>query len=153
MKKRILIIYHSQSGNTEKLAEACFNGVIKESDSVEVRIKTAFGTTLYDIENSDGLIILTPEYFGTMCGAIKDLFDRTYYPAREKQINLPFALIICCENEGQGTERDVLKIATGYTLRNSLETLIIKERELALRLSEAENLGQTFAAGICMGIF
>ena len=46
------------------------------------------------IENCDGLIIVTPEYFGTMSGAVKAFFDRTYYPAREQNIKLPFALII-----------------------------------------------------------
>lgn len=152
MKKRLLIIYHSQGGNTKKLAEACFEGII-EKQEVAVYFKKALGTTLQDIENCDGLIIVTPEYFGTMSGAVKDFFDRTYYPAREKGINLPFALIICCENEGEGTQRDIEKIAKGYILRKNLETLIIKEKEIETRIQEAKEFGQTFAAGLALGIF
>lgn len=152
MKKRLLIIYHSQSGNTEKLAEACFEGII-EKQEVAVYFKRALGTTLQDIQNCDGLIIITPEYFGTMSGAVKDFFDRTYYPAREQNINLPFALIICCENEGEGTQRDIEKIAKGYTLRKSLEPLIIKDKEIETRIHEAKEFGQTFAAGLALGIF
>jgi multimeric flavodoxin WrbA len=152
MKKKLLIIYHSQSGNTEKLAKACFEGII-EKQEVAVYFKRALGTTLQDIQNCDGLIIVTPEYFGTMSGAVKDFFDRTYYPAREQNINLPFALIICCENEGEGTQRDIEKIAKGYILRKSLEPLIIKDKELEVRVQEAKELGQTFAAGLALGIF
>ncbi len=152
MKKKLLIVYHSQSGNTEKLAEACFEGII-EKQEVAVYFKKALGTTLQDIQNCDGLIIVTPEYFGTMSGALKDFFDRTYYPAREQNINLPFALIICCENEGEGTQRDIEKIAKGYILRKSLEPLIIKDKEIETRVQEAKELGQTFAAGLALGIF
>ncbi len=149
---QILLIYHSQGGNTERLAKACLKGVKKESQ-VAVYFQRAFDTTLEDILKCDGLIILTPEYFGTMSGAMKDFFDRTYYPAREKEVNLPFALVVCCENDGEGAIRDVQKIASGYRLRKSLEPIIIKEKEIAAREHEVTELGQTFAAGLVMDIF
>jgi len=152
MKKKLLIIYHTQSGNTEKLAEACFTGALKDFE-VEVRIKKALGTTLQDVLMADALIIATPEYFGTMSGAMKDFFDRTYYPAREQNLNKPYALIISCENDGTGAERQIETIATGYVLRKTLDTLIVKESELEQRVSEAEELGQTFASGLALGIF
>jgi multimeric flavodoxin WrbA len=152
MKKKLLIIYHTQSENTERLAEACFTGALKEHE-VEVRIKKAFGTTFQDMMMADALILATPEYFGTMSGAMKDFFDRTYYPAREQHVNKPYALIISCENDGTGAERQIETIATGYVLRKALDTLIIKEHELEQHMAEAEELGQTFASGLAMGIF
>jgi multimeric flavodoxin WrbA len=152
MKKKLLIVYHSQGGNTEKLAEACFEAIIQQNE-VSVFFKRALATTLQDVLNADAIIVITPEYFGTMSGALKDFFDRTYYPAREKQVNMPYALIICCENEGQGTQRDVEKIAAGYVLRKSLDTLIIKEKDLDEGIRQAAELGQTFAAGLALGIF
>jgi multimeric flavodoxin WrbA len=151
-KKKLLIIYHSQGGNTEKLAEACFEGILRQNE-VEVFFKRALGTTLRDVLNCDALLIVTPEYFGTMSGAVKDFFDRTYYPAREKNVNLPYALLVCCENEGQGTQRDIEKIASGYVLRKALDPLIIRDNEIETRRHEAVEFGQTFAAGLAMGIF
>jgi len=151
-KKRLLIIYHSQGGNTEKLAEACFEGILRQNE-VEVFFKHALGTTLRDVLNCDALLIVTPEYFGTMSGVVKDFFDRTYYPAREKNVNLPYALFVCCENEGQGTQRDIEKIASGYVLRKALDPLIIRDNEIETRRHEAVEFGQTFAAGLAMGIF
>ncbi len=152
MKKKLLIIYHSQGGKTERLAKLCFEAIIKQNE-VEVYFKRALDTTLQDVLNSDGIIIVTPEYFGTMCGAVKDFFDRTYYPARAQNVNIPYALMICCENEGEGTKRDIEKITQGYVLKKTLDPLIIKEKEIEIRMSDVEEFAQTFSAGLSMGIF
>jgi hypothetical protein len=88
-----------------------------------------------------------------MAGAIKDFFDRTYYPARDRNINLPYALIIGCGNDGTGAERGIETLDTGYVLKKTLETLIVKEDDLNKGLPKAQELGQTFAAGIDLGIF
>ena len=152
MKPTLLIIYHSQSGNTRTLAAAIFESCI-EVQLANVLLKTAKETNLEDVLTAQGILIATPEYFGTMSGALKDFFDRTYYPARENQVNIPYALLVCCENEGQGTVRDVQKIAQGYTLRQSLNPLIIKDVEVNMRLQEAREFGLTFLTGLEMGIF
>lgn len=152
MTKKILIIYHSQKGHTEQLAQACQQGVSMESE-VEVRLQKVFDSTLEDIIWADGVIIATPEYFGDMSGALKDFFDRTYYPARHKEINLPCALIISCENDGTNAERKVQNITGSYTLKKALDTLIAKDQDFEKNLGLASELGQTFAAGLSMGIF
>lgn len=152
MGKNLLIIYHSQKGHTEQLAIACLRGAEKEND-ISIRFRKAFDTHQEDIQWADGLIIATPEYFGNMSGAVKDFFDRTYYPARDLEINIPYALIICCDNDGTGAERNIQTIATGYILRKSLDTLIIKEKNIPEETGKAAELGETFAAGISLGIF
>lgn len=152
MKPTLLIIYHSQSGNTRTLAEAIFESCV-EQQMANVILKTAKETNLEDVLAAQGILIATPEYFGTMSGALKDFFDRTYYPAHEYCVNVPYALLVCCENEGQGTVRDVQKIAQGYTLRKSLEPMIIKDVEVHSRLQEAREFGLTFLAGLEMSIF
>lgn len=152
MPTKILIIYHSQKGHTEQLAQACQRGANMESE-VEVRLQKAFDSTLEDIIWADGVILATPEYFGYMCGALKDFFDRTYYPAKDLEINKPSALIISCESDGTNAERIVLGIASNYTLRKTLDTLISKDKDHEMDLLKASELGQTFAAGLIMGIF
>ena len=83
--KHLLIIYYSQSGNTTQLARAVFRGCQQETD-VETRICEAFDANLEDLLWADGLLFGTPENFGTMSGALKDFFDRTYYPADQGEI-------------------------------------------------------------------
>ncbi|MCO5233666.1 MAG: NAD(P)H-dependent oxidoreductase [Chitinophagales bacterium] len=148
----ILIIYHSQKGHTEKLVDACYQGILLESN-VQVRMKKALDATLEDILWANGVVIATPEYFGNMSGAVKDFFDKTYYPARGQNVNIPYVLIISCDNDGSGAERNVQSIASSYTLRKSLETLNVKTNAFEEGLEQAKVLGQTFAAGLDMGIF
>jgi multimeric flavodoxin WrbA len=78
---KILIVYHSQGGNTQKMAEAVAEGA-KEVKEVEVTLKKAFDIAEEDLIDCDGLVIGSPEYFGTMSGVVKDLFDRTYEKLR-----------------------------------------------------------------------
>ena len=82
-RKQLLIVYHSQSGNTERLAQAVLQGahLVPETDTI---IKRAFNTSVDDLLACHGLLLGTPENFGYMSGALKDLFDRTYYPCEGK---------------------------------------------------------------------
>ena len=85
--KNLLIVYHSQSGNTQQLAESVLAGCQQES-GVDSKLVRAFDAVLDDLIWADGLLFGTPENFGTMSGALKDFFDRTYYPAEPHKLNL-----------------------------------------------------------------
>ena len=74
---KVLIVYHSQSGNTEMLAGSVAKGVA-ETEQGHATFKHATNVTAQDIRDSDAIVICSPEYFGYMAGAVKDLFDRTY---------------------------------------------------------------------------
>ncbi len=152
MNKNILLVYHSQGGNTEQLMQYVIEGVANEPQ-VELRVRRAFDATFDDVLWADGILVGTPEYFGTMCGALKDFFDRTYDDARSKGVALPFALFISCESDGSGAERNVLAIANGYMLKKSIDTLIIRSQNTQSSQAQMQEFGQTFAMGVAMGIF
>ena len=157
--KRLTIIYHSQSGNTQQLAEAVVAGAREEAagagseQTLTVSIKTAFNTGLEDLLSADGLLFGTPENFGTMSGALKDFFDRTYYPAEPYQINLPYGVFISAGNDGSGAVREIERIAKGYPLRRVAEPLIAKGEVNQQHLQQCRELGLSMAAGLVMGIF
>ncbi len=149
--KHLLFIYHSQSGHTEALIEKCKTGAAKEE--VEIRVVKALHAILEDMIWADGILLGTPENFGSMSGGLKNFFDRTYYPAREIGINKPYALLISCETDGSGTEQQIQSIAKGYVLKKALDTIIVKETEYNQKIAAIEELGQTFAAGLALGVF
>ena len=91
--KNLLIIYHSQSGNAEQMAQAVLLGCQLESD-IACRLVRAFDAHLDDLLWADGLLFGTPENFGTMSGALKDFFDRTYYPARSISSTCPMRRLL-----------------------------------------------------------
>jgi multimeric flavodoxin WrbA len=152
MKKHLLIIYHSQSGNTGQMAEAVMRGSQGEAE-VETRLLSAFDAGLDDLRWADGLLFGTPENFGTMSGALKDFFDRTYYPAEPYQLNLPYALFISAGNDGSGAVREIDRIAKGYPLRKISEPLIANGDINQQHLEQCEEFGLAMAAGLSIGIF
>ena len=150
--KNLLIIYHSQSGNAEQMAQAVLLGCQLESD-IACRLVRAFDAHLDDLLWADGLLFGTPENFGTMSGALKDFFDRTYYPAEEYQLNLPYATFISADNDGTGAERDIDRISKGYPLRKIAESLIAKGKVTPHHIEQSRDFGHAMAAGLALGIF
>ncbi|OUS13014.1 flavodoxin [Gammaproteobacteria bacterium 53_120_T64] len=150
--KHLIIIYHSQSGNTQQLAEAVHAGA-KEEEGLTVSIKTAFNAGLDDLLAADGLLFGTPENFGYMSGALKDFFDRTYYPAEPHHINLPYGVFVSAGNDGSGAVREIERIVRGYPLRRVAEPVIAKGEVNQQHLQQCRELGLSMAAGLAMGIF
>ncbi len=147
-----MIIYHSQTGRTQALAKAVLAGA-KEEGTVSVTLKTAADANLDDLLNADGLLFGTPENFGYMSGALKDFFDRSYYPAEPYQINLPYALFISAGNDGTGAVRAIEPITRGYPLRKVAEPIIAKGPICEHHLEQCRTLGLSMAAGLSLGIF
>ena len=150
--KNLLIIYHSQSGGTLRMAEAVHQGSQRE-DEVKTRFITAFNADLSDLRWADGILFGTPENFGYMSGALKDFFDRTFYPAESYQLNLPYGIFVSSGNDGTGAVREVDRIVKGYPLRKICEPLIIVGGFKNKYQEQCEDFGQGMAAGLALGIF
>ena len=134
------------------MAAAAYRGAQSETGTDTI-CKRAFDTTLEDLLGCQGLLIGTPENFGYMCGAIKDFFDRTYYPAEGKTVGLPYAMFISAGNDGSGAVREIVRIANGYGWRQVAEPVIaVKESSDAI-LQACEDLGAAVASGLALGIF
>ena len=150
--KTLLIVYHSQSGNTEQLARAVYRGAGEIPDT-QTKIMKAAQATLQDLLDCNGVLFGTPENFGYMSGAIKDFFDRTFYPAQDYDLKLPYALFISAGNDGTGAIRQIDRILLGYPMRKVAEPIICQGEVTPDHLAACEELGLTLAAGIGMGIY
>ncbi len=150
----ILIVYHSQTGRTKKMAQAVAKGA-KSIENVSTILKEARETTLDDLLNSDGLAFGSPEYFGYMAGAIKDLFDRTYYQARGRKeiFKKPYAVFISAGNDGLGALTSIERVCVGYQLKKIYEPVIARGDINEAILSRCEELGKVIAAGCEAGIY
>ena len=148
----LLIIYHSQTGNTERMSHSVLEGA-EEIDDVDIRYKKAFDANLDDLLWSNGILIGTPENFGYMSGAVKDFFDRTYYPAQDKFTNKPYSIFVSCENDGTGAIFNIQRIAKGYPLKQVIEPIICKGDVTDDALDKCREMGMTMAAGLSVGIF
>ncbi|NIR87821.1 flavodoxin family protein, partial [Candidatus Bathyarchaeota archaeon] len=73
---RILVVYDSETGNTEKMAFAVAEGA-KQVGEVNVTVKKAEQTKLEDLLKADGIIMGSPTYFGQMSAKLKTLIDKS----------------------------------------------------------------------------
>jgi len=150
----ILILYHSQTGNTEMMAENVAKGA-GSIKNVEAVLKRASEATLKDLLECDGLAIGSPEYFGYMAGMIKDYFDRTYEDARGRKetFKKPYVVFISAGNDGTGALNSIERICIGYQLKMVYEPVLARgelDREI---LAKCQELGKTIAAGCEAGIY
>jgi multimeric flavodoxin WrbA len=152
--KKILIVYHSQSGHTLKMARAVAGGV-ESIEGVQVLLKKAQETGASDLVDCDGLVIASPEYFGYMAGAVKDFFDRTYETLRghPRIFRKPYALCISAGNDGQGAHMSIERICLGFQFKKIQAPVIARGEITEEILASCEALGQTIAAGCEAGIF
>jgi multimeric flavodoxin WrbA len=90
MMAKILVVYHSLSGNTKAMAEAIAKGA-REVARAKVTVKTGLEATIDDLLACDGVAVGSPDYFSYMAGGLKDFFDRTYYPSQGKVTGKPCA--------------------------------------------------------------
>ncbi|MBI5584323.1 MAG: flavodoxin family protein [Deltaproteobacteria bacterium] len=150
----LLIVYHSQGGNTQKMAEAVAAGA-KEISGVQVRVLPAMETGPEDLTACDGLLIGSPEYFGYMAGALKDLFDRTYESLRGQPriFRKPYAVFISAGNDGSGCLLHIERICSGFQFKKVQPPVIAKGPITEAVLEQCRELGQTLAAGCEAGIF
>lgn len=150
----VLVIYHSQSGNTQKMAEAVAAGA-RSIDGVKVTLKTAQEAGVEDLLACDGLAVGSPEYFGYMAGLVKDFFDRTYEPARGRKeiFKKPYVIFVSAGNDGRGAVSNIERIALGYPLKKVYDPLVARGEVDDAVLARCKELGQTIAAGCQAGIY
>lgn len=151
---RILIVYHSQTGNTRKMAEAAMRGVMDIEGSL-VWFRKAAEATLDDLMECDGLIIASPEYFGYMAGLVKDFFDRTYEAAKDDRrvARKPFAIVISAGNDGTGALNHIERICKGYRFHKVHEPIISRGPVTEEIIGRCEELGRIMALGCQAGVF
>jgi len=73
---RVLVVYDSKTGHTEKMAFAVAEGA-KQVSEVNVVVKKVSETDIEDLLSADGIIIGSPTYYGQMSAKLKALIDKS----------------------------------------------------------------------------
>ncbi|XUU60332.1 flavodoxin family protein [Erythrobacter sp. HA6-11] len=156
----LLIVWHSRTGASEAMARAAADGA--GNHAVLMRADDARPEHLLD---AGGYLFVCPENLASMSGLMKEMFDRCYYPVLDKIQGRPYATIIAAGSDGEGAQRQINRIATGWRLKRVAEELIINldaqspEAILAPKtvpndlLAQCHELGEAMAEGLGSGIF
>jgi NAD(P)H dehydrogenase (quinone) len=71
---KVLVTYHSLSGNTERMAEAVVDGA-KSVSGTEVFLKRVGKVTADDLFSADAVVVGSPVYWSNMSGEVKTFID------------------------------------------------------------------------------
>jgi multimeric flavodoxin WrbA len=140
-------------GRTEQLVAAVQAGVHESGAAVTLVSRPALVAGAAELLEAQGVLLGTPEHFGYMSGALKDFFDRTYYPVEGRTVGLPYALFVSAGTDGTGTCRAVERITRGYGWHEIAPPLLVVGAPDEAALARARELGATMAAGLEAGIF
>lgn len=147
----VVIIANTPTANTYALREAVARGARRSA--VPIEVLSPLEVCSVHIVRSAAVILGTTENFGYMSGAVKDFFERIYYPCLEQTQGLPVALYVRAGNDGTGTVQSVTRILTGLRWKLVQAPLVFKGAWQDTFLSDAEELGAAVALGVEMGVF
>ena len=151
--KQLLIVAHAPSPNTQAMLEAILRGARNpDIENVQVRHIPPLQAEPGDVLAADAIVLGTTENLGYMSGALKDFFDRIYYPCLEHTQGEPFAFYIRAGHDGTGTRRAIESIATGLRWRAVQAPLICRGEYREAFLALCEELGMYMADGLDAGI-
>lgn len=158
----LLIIWHSRTGASRVMAEAAAAAARNECT---VQLVAAEEAEAADLIAASGYIFVCPENLASMTGAMKEFFDRCYYPLLGRIEGRPYAATVAAGSDGAGAVRQIERIATGWRLKRIAESLIVcthaqtpeaiaaPKHPDAAALAPCSELGAMFGAGLAMGIF
>jgi multimeric flavodoxin WrbA len=162
--RTLLIVYHTRTGGALQMAHAAAAGAGREP-AIAVRLEPATLVRPDDLRGASAYLFVCPENLAAMSGAMKEFFDRCYYPVLDQLVGRPYASLICAGSDGSNAAKQIERIATGWRLKAIAPPLIVctqsqtPEEILAPKhlggeqLARCEELGATLAAGLAFDIY
>ena len=156
---QLLIAWHSRTGASEAMAHAAAAG------AQGARLMRADEVCAAALLAASGYLFVCPENLATMSGLMKEMFDRTYYDALGALEGRPYATIIAAGSDGEGAQRQIDRIATGWRLRRVADPMIVSfaaqtpaaiaapKRVPDAVLAQCRELGSALAEGMRLGVF
>jgi NAD(P)H-dependent FMN reductase len=154
MAKSLLILAHTPSPNTTEMAAAMANACRQSLDTLSFRMLPPLSASADDLLSASGVLLFTPENFGSLSGALKDFFERIYYPCIDRTQGMPYCLCVRAGHDnGSGAAAAVGRIVTGLRWREAQPALLCAGPYNSRFPSAAAEFAATFAMGLEMGIF
>ncbi len=164
--RRLLVVWHGFTGATRAMAEAVAGAARGDAgEALEVCLLRAADAGADDVLGADAVVFATPETLASISGAMKDFFDRSYYPLLGRCDGKPYALVVCAGSDGEPTIAQLRRIATGLRLREVAEPLLVRTHAQTPEaiaapkvlpqadLARGRELGALLAAGLALGIY
>lgn len=141
---KVLIVYHSITGNTEEMARAVAEGA-KSVAGTKVTLKKAADANADDLLSCDVAIFGTSTNFGYISGGLKDFFDRTLTQCQNKTTDKPYCAFT---SSGMGKKRALEVIdglAIAYKMKKADDGIIAQGKATPETMESLRQLGKKMA--------
>lgn len=108
---RVLVVYHSVTGNTQAMAEAVAEGARRVPGTVAL-VRSVDEVAGADLESADALLIGSPTYWGTIAAPVKKFIDDWLFEYRVFLGDRVGAAFATGGGDGGGKELVILSILT-----------------------------------------
>ena len=151
---KIVVIYDSKTGNTEKMAHAVAEGINKVADVEVKKIGEAFPLTI--LADVDGVVFGSPVYYADISNNMKDFLAHveSYIKANRKKINhIPAAIFGSYGYDGAWLMEEKLKDIVeelGYDTFKDILVMIDTDIKYHFETEQAKAMefGKRFAESI-----
>lgn len=146
---RVLIVYHSHTGNTEAMAKAICDGAVLAGATVI--LKKAVDATAEDILDCDVIAFGTPNNFRYMAGALKDFFDRVWLRIGDRAGNKFYATFSTAGGGGRQAVESIEHICETFSewkqvsFKEVLQGIVATGKPSKQILQECRELGEKLA--------
>jgi len=140
---KVLVVYHSGTGNTKAMAQAVAEGV-KEIAGAEALLKEADQISVSDLINADALAFGSPTYFSYMAGVVKAIFDKAYL-SRSQIRGKPFAAFASGGGGEVKSVQSIESVAAACGLRKVCEGVAVGGMPTESEKQDCHKLGATLA--------
>lgn len=146
---RLLIVYHSHTGNTEAMAKAIRDGAA--SAGAKVNLRKAADANAEDILDCDVVAFGTSNNFHYMSGIMKDFFDRVWLRIGDRAGDKHYATFSSAGGGGRQAIESIEYICDLFSewkqvsLKKSLEGIAATGKPSTEILKECEEMGAKLA--------
>lgn len=140
---KVLVVYSSRTGNTEKLAQALANGA-RKVPGIEVALKKANEVKPDDIAKADAYAFGSPSHFGIMSGEILTMFTNLY-PHRHVMAGKPACIFTTGSGSQVASLENIERVLGAFNPRWIKPGIAVEGKPMQKDIEQAEKLGQKLA--------
>jgi multimeric flavodoxin WrbA len=141
---RVLIVYHTLSGNTEKMAKSFAEGA-GSVPGTDVILTRAYDASLEDLMGCDAIAFGSADYFSYIAGALKDFFDRTFYPSKGRVTGKPYTSFATGGRGGDTALAVLDRLCGAFQLKKAVDSISVAGAPSSEALSRCRDAGEKLA--------
>jgi len=142
---KVMVVYYSGTGNTDKMAELIAEGC-REVSGVEVEMTKLPGADMEAVAEADGFAFGSPDYFSYPAGHVKTFYDEAL--ALKEQISGRPYVAFCTHGGGGRALQPLESLSQALGLQQVAPGVTCAGAPSGKHADDARTLGRTLAEAV-----